>query len=68
MFERAVRAAETAAEAVVRARAAAVAEAYRAGVPGAVVMVSGDTVTVRARCLVRRWLENGLLRSIGGGR
>ena len=68
MFEQWARRVEAGAGEAARARAAAVAAAFRAGVPGARVEVDGGEVTVRARGLVRRWLDQAALRAIGGGR
>ncbi|MFN2472791.1 MAG: hypothetical protein ABR588_02550 [Sphingomicrobium sp.] len=68
MFETLIRRVEAGAGEAVGARVAAVAEAFRSGVPGAEVTVEGGNVTVRARGLVRRWLDSAVLRSIGNGR
>ncbi len=68
MFEQMVRRVEAGAAEAVRLRTAAVAEAFREAVPGGLVTIAGDSVVVRARGLVRRWLESAALRAIGVAR
>ena len=66
MFEQFARRVEASAEQAVRTRVAAVAGALRSA--GVMVTEEGDVVTARARGLLRRWLDDAALRSIGGGR
>ena len=66
MFEALLRRVEAGAEEMTRARTAKIAEAFRA-VPGVMVTEDGDVVTARARGMIRRWLDEAALRSIGLG-
>ena len=68
MFETLRRRAEAGAGDAVRARIEAVARAFRDGVHGADVRVTDGAVVIRARGLVRRWLDDAALRSIGAWR
>ena len=63
MFEQMVRRVEAGASEAVRARVAAVAGAFRDA--GVMVTEDGNVVTARSRGLVRRWLDDAALRSIG---
>ena len=63
MFEQMVRRVEAGAGEAVRVRVAAVAGAFRDA--GVMVTEEGSVVTARARGLVRRWLDDAALRSMG---
>lgn len=65
MFEQMMRRVEAGAGEAVRMRAAAIADAVRWAVQGAGVEVDGGRVTVRARGLMRRWLDQAALRVAG---
>ncbi len=63
MFEQMVRRVEAGAGEAVRARVGAVTGTFRDA--GVMVTEDGNVVTARARGLVRRWLDDAALRSMG---
>lgn len=65
MFETFKRRVEAGAKVAARAKASQVARAFREAGQGLMVTEEGDVVTVRARGLIRRWLDDAALRSIG---